>query len=306
MGATNSKIQLRRDTAANWSTYNPTLSAGEPGFETDTGKLKIGDGRNAWSNLKYAGGDSASTELLDKLYKSKMYEVGGIEDTAVWMRVAELDFDNELSVANGRIRIGCISDIGFPGDNGELIEKSIRLGAAEFCFSALKLDNLTDKSEYVLDITPISNSIAPVISSPIQGIYLDSVDLVSLFNNSNVEFTGGDWGGSGYITGMIGISHARLAVTQDSPKKVYLDLMYKNATAGDKKKIYIELINSNGVKFLDQIDLINSMFDNVDYSEGYLLVDTNESYPSGSEFVITTSYRHFPDVDVDEEKPFLI
>lgn len=47
MGATNSKIQLRRDTAANWSTYNPTLSAGEPGFETDTGKLKIGDGRTS-------------------------------------------------------------------------------------------------------------------------------------------------------------------------------------------------------------------------------------------------------------------
>lgn len=53
MGATNSKIQLRRDTAANWSTYNPTLSAGEPGFETDTGKLKIGDGQTSWLELSY-------------------------------------------------------------------------------------------------------------------------------------------------------------------------------------------------------------------------------------------------------------
>ena len=41
------KIQLRRDTAANWSTNNPTPSAGEPCFETDTGKLKIGDGTTA-------------------------------------------------------------------------------------------------------------------------------------------------------------------------------------------------------------------------------------------------------------------
>lgn len=51
--ATNSKIQLRRDTAANWSAYNPTLSAGEPGFETDTGKLKVGDGRTSWIELSY-------------------------------------------------------------------------------------------------------------------------------------------------------------------------------------------------------------------------------------------------------------
>lgn len=30
-------IQHRRDTAANWTSTNPTLSAGEMGFETDTG-----------------------------------------------------------------------------------------------------------------------------------------------------------------------------------------------------------------------------------------------------------------------------
>lgn len=47
MGATNSKIQLRRDTAANWSIYNPTLSAGEPGVEIDTGYVKIGNGVNS-------------------------------------------------------------------------------------------------------------------------------------------------------------------------------------------------------------------------------------------------------------------
>lgn len=52
------KIQLRRDTAANWSTNNPTPSAGEPCFETDTGKLKIGDGITAYNGLPYQGGTS--------------------------------------------------------------------------------------------------------------------------------------------------------------------------------------------------------------------------------------------------------
>jgi len=48
------KIQLRRDTAANWTSANPTLSAGELGFETNTGKFKLGDGTTGWTSLGYA------------------------------------------------------------------------------------------------------------------------------------------------------------------------------------------------------------------------------------------------------------
>ncbi len=51
-------IQVRRDTAANWTSTNPTLSAGEPGFETDTGKVKFGDGSTAWTGLAYVGSAS--------------------------------------------------------------------------------------------------------------------------------------------------------------------------------------------------------------------------------------------------------
>lgn len=59
------KIQLRRDTAANWSTNNPTPSAGEPCFETDTGKLKIGDGITAYNSLPYQGGTSDTAVTTD-------------------------------------------------------------------------------------------------------------------------------------------------------------------------------------------------------------------------------------------------
>lgn len=53
----NTKIQLRRGTASSWTSTNPTLAAGEIGFETDTGKFKIGkDGLTAWNSLPYAGG----------------------------------------------------------------------------------------------------------------------------------------------------------------------------------------------------------------------------------------------------------
>src|SRR5688500_15978573 len=49
-------IQVRRDTAANFTSSNPTLSAGEPAYETDTGKSKTGDGATAWTSLAYDGG----------------------------------------------------------------------------------------------------------------------------------------------------------------------------------------------------------------------------------------------------------
>ena len=48
-------IKLRRGTSTAFSTNNPTLQAGEPAFETDTGKLKIGDGTTAYNSLDYIG-----------------------------------------------------------------------------------------------------------------------------------------------------------------------------------------------------------------------------------------------------------
>jgi hypothetical protein len=47
------QIQLRRDTAANWTSVNPVLAAGEIGFETNTRLMKAGDGTTAWATLPY-------------------------------------------------------------------------------------------------------------------------------------------------------------------------------------------------------------------------------------------------------------
>jgi len=50
------QIQIRRGTAAQWTSANPTLAAGEWGFETDTNKGKIGNGSTAWNSLGYVLG----------------------------------------------------------------------------------------------------------------------------------------------------------------------------------------------------------------------------------------------------------
>lgn len=51
----NITYQLKRGYADRWIEVNPVLRQGEPGFEIDTGKLKIGNGIDTWVNLSYIG-----------------------------------------------------------------------------------------------------------------------------------------------------------------------------------------------------------------------------------------------------------
>lgn len=57
--AVQTRIQLRRGTLAQWNAAASVvgqgiLYQGEMGYETDTGRFKIGDGTTAWSSLSYA------------------------------------------------------------------------------------------------------------------------------------------------------------------------------------------------------------------------------------------------------------
>lgn len=83
-------IQLKRGLSSSWVKQNPILAVGEPGFEKDTGRLKIGDGYSHWLELPYLGEDgtgiyNAATHLdfpsvgkSDVIYKAydeqKLYQ----------------------------------------------------------------------------------------------------------------------------------------------------------------------------------------------------------------------------------------
>lgn len=55
------RLQLRRGTAAQWTSANPTLLPGEVGLETDTGLFKTGNGSTAWTSLSYGGFSGTAT-----------------------------------------------------------------------------------------------------------------------------------------------------------------------------------------------------------------------------------------------------
>ena len=62
------QMQQRRDTAANWTSVNPTLALGEIGHETDTNKSKIGDGVTAWASLIYWVDPTSAQDYATKNY----------------------------------------------------------------------------------------------------------------------------------------------------------------------------------------------------------------------------------------------
>ena len=91
------RIQLRRDTAANWTSANPTLRAGEVGIETDTLKFKIGNGTQTWTQITtYANvtPSSLTSSLSDYILAADQGSAGG---------PAELDSNGDLIVPENSI-----------------------------------------------------------------------------------------------------------------------------------------------------------------------------------------------------------
>lgn len=99
----NVQMQQRRDTAANWTSANPTLLSGELGFETDTYKYKLGDGTTAWNSLAYA---SVNTDKIEE---------GNTE-----AEVVDTGSDGHFKITTEgteRIRVGPAGQIGIAGAN---------------------------------------------------------------------------------------------------------------------------------------------------------------------------------------------
>lgn len=101
------RIRLRRDTAATWASVNPILLDTEPGVETDTGKLKIGDGSTAWNDLDYFDNrlNQAITTNLTPI-ASNTYTIGTESNqwNTAWLNTLNLH-GAEFSVNGGNLTI---------------------------------------------------------------------------------------------------------------------------------------------------------------------------------------------------------
>lgn len=59
------RVQLRHDSSTNWTTANTKLLSGEIGVETDTGRMKLGNGLTNWNLLPYFPPDTGLSSAFD-------------------------------------------------------------------------------------------------------------------------------------------------------------------------------------------------------------------------------------------------
>ena len=146
------QIQLRNDTAANWTSNDPVLAVGEMGVETDTDLFKLGDGATAWTALGYGGVQgTAGADGADGADGSDGADGG---------------FDTAQAIENKSTNYSLVS-----GDAGKLITNSAAI--------TVTVDNVLSIGEQV-DF--LQNSAAQITFAAGSGVTLNSKDAKLLTN----------------------------------------------------------------------------------------------------------------------------
>jgi hypothetical protein len=125
------QIQVRRGTASQWTSTNPVLASGEWGYETDTGKVKIGNGSSAWNSVGYTGtGTVTSVTAGTGLSGGTITSTGTIAiDTATTVDVSTAQTLTNKTLTAPKINLTLNAQTGTTytfvlGDNGQLVTAS--------------------------------------------------------------------------------------------------------------------------------------------------------------------------------------
>lgn len=191
------RSQLRQDTAANWTAANPVLLKGEEGLETDSRKLKIGDGSTQWTSLPYEG-STASPSILLPYFAS--VPVPNTEQARI-SRCIQSIIDAGL--------IGNLVDAGFfrPGQNtGTNSPLTLKLaqgmleGSVGYGQNGLVFNGTGNLATFPVSPTPAFTVVADVQFSPTTGVSDSAV--ISMQNSAGAatSMQGVVWTGSNPVT----------------------------------------------------------------------------------------------------------
>jgi len=179
------KIQFRRGSSSNWVSGNPTLISGEPGFETDTLKLKIGDGTTAWSGLNYVGTYGIGTSgYVPKYSGSQVFSNSLIYDNGTKIGIGTTSPGYKLQVAGS---FGATTK-SFRIDHPSKKDYSLEYGSLEGPYHGVRLTGrgkvikgfgVVELPDYLKDLIHDDDTINIQITNIKHGktIYLEEIDL---------------------------------------------------------------------------------------------------------------------------------
>ena len=146
------RIQVRRGVAADWTSVNPILAAGEMGYESDTNKFKFGNGTGAWSTLAYGASDTPGvTEIAQDAINSALAVGTGLTKTyndgantitvaindAVWATKAYVDSSNSGLVSTADLTYIPFEDRGVANGVASL-DSNTTIPAAQISDSSVR------------------------------------------------------------------------------------------------------------------------------------------------------------------------
>lgn len=97
---TATKIQLRRDSSANWFANNPILAEGEIGIELDKNRMKVGNGVNAYNDLEYFSDTVDYNKMINKPQINSVGLIGNLSLHELGIQ-AEGEYATSLMLTEG-------------------------------------------------------------------------------------------------------------------------------------------------------------------------------------------------------------
>lgn len=207
------QIKLRRDTAANFTSKNPVLGIGEPAYETDTKKLKIGDGSTAYTQLTYFSSGGGSSDITATLPIKIVNDVISLEVDGQTIQVVDGKLHANLDELGNEVN-------SLAGDvtalQADVLKKQDKLTAG---------DNITISADNVISSTGgsiPSNMATTNTAQDITGAKSLTAGLTTFKNRDSIRKVVGEINSNGY--------YCNYYTSRDSGEKpCYLGKLAENA-----------------------------------------------------------------------------
>ena len=129
------RTRINVKTAAEWTSANPVLQAGELGYESDTGKLKVGNGASSWGALSYT---SATTDTSSATNFTSTLQVNGSDVTT------DADIGSTIQAYDANLT-GFVAACNLPTSDGSANQVLQTDGAGTISFATQSGGSLSDQ-----------------------------------------------------------------------------------------------------------------------------------------------------------------